>query len=241
MWRPGEAGNVPEELRPGWLRQQQAAQISGDQTGGASLSMRSWFPYDELQGAFSGVFKPDETARWLATGVRPGMKFIYEMATLSDSYRQQPVKPFTMAEMVGMAPKAVVGASGTPLDNLLAIRPLREALVRIPAQEGVGSKALRFVAGGIMQPLSAERGLGELDVQTAKTIAEIRSRLKRAQDKGDLATVAELLRQLVMVQRERMRLGLAVPRATTTQFGQAGIAPPPSYPNLTPAAMGVQR
>lgn len=205
---------VPNELRPKWMREAQATQFAGDEKEGSAFMLRSWLPFEEVQQLMAGLAEPAQTARWIAGSARPGIKGVAEMATGQDIFRQRPVQPFSLAEAVGLAPKALMGASGTPLDNLLAIRPIREYGRRVWEQPTALGKVTRGIAGGAVQPLSAERGLREIDLKTAGDIAQLRRKIVRAKENQDAVELQSLLVQLMRLQVQRRRHGLTVPKDT---------------------------
>jgi len=215
---------VPNNLRPEWMRKAQAAQFTGDEKEGSAWLLRSWFPFEEVQSLAAGLAEPSETARWLYGSARPGIKFGAELATGHDIFRNRPVQPFTLSEAVGLAPKAVLGASGTPLDNLLAMRPIREYGRRVWEQPGVMGKASRAVLGGAVQPLSEAGGLKEMDLKTAGDIAKLRRKIVRAKENKDAVELQSLLVQLMQLQAQRQRYDLTIPKDTQRVLAGAGMS-----------------
>jgi len=205
---------VPNNLRPQWMREAQAAQFMGNEQEGSAWLLRTWFPFEEVQSMAAGLADPAETARFLVGSTRPGVKFAAELATGQDVFRQRPIEPFSLAEAVGLAPKALIGASGTPLDNLLAIRPAREFGRRVFEQPTVAGGVARGFLGGAIQPLSAERGLQEINLKTAGDIAKLRQKINRARENQDAVELQSLLVQLMRLQVQRQREGLTVPKDT---------------------------
>ena len=220
-WR-GNEGSVPQELRPDWLQEQQAAQVGGDAEKGSGFLLRSWFPFEEAQTLGASLMEPTAAARWLGSQARPGVKAIAEIATGKDIFRGRDVEPISTADVFTKGWKAPAGKSGTALDNLLGMRPIKEGfnVAERLAQGKYASAAGRAFIGGAIQPMSAERGLKELDIQTAREITEIRREIKYAKEKGNEKLVKQLLRDLMRVQMRRRKLGLSLPKATTAQFDQ---------------------
>jgi hypothetical protein len=118
-----------------------------------------------------------------------------------------------MAETLGQAPSAFVGGSGTPLDNFLAIRPLRE-FRRVGEQPDLLGKGLRTFIGGAVQPLSAERGRMEIDLKTRNALQKLRQKINRAQENNDQVEAQSLMAQFLKLQIRRQRTGLKIPKAT---------------------------
>ena len=214
IWRKGPPGDVPEDLRAEWMRESQAAQVMGTPDEGSAFLLRNWFPFEEVQSIAAGLADPAETARWLYGSTRPGIKFGAEMATGHDIFRNRPVRPFTTQEALGMIPQAVIGRTATPLDNLFAIRPLKEYGRRVWEQPTVTGAVTRGFLGGAIQPISAERGLQEIGQRTAGQLAILRRKIVRALENRDEPEYMSLLRQFMELQAERVRYGLQVSRST---------------------------
>ena len=216
----GMAPTVPDNLRPEWMREAQAAQISGDEESGSAFLLRNWFPFEEVQALTAGLASPQEAARFVAASTRPGIKLPFELATGSDIFRQRRTQPATLAQSLRDAPGALVGASGTPLDNFLAIRPLRE-FRRVGEQPDILGKGLRAFLGGAVQPLSAERGRTEIDLKTRDALRRLRIKINRARENQDTIEEQSLLRQFIQLQVKRQRTGLQIPKATVAALEAA--------------------
>ena len=232
LWRAEGVEDVPQELRARWMREMQAAQVFGDTRQGAAWLMRSWFPFEEMQSLATGAVEPGEMMRYLFGSMRPGIKFGAEMATGSDIFRRQPRPAFKTEDLPGLVPKALIGASGTALDNLAAIRPLREYGRRVWEQPTVAGGIGRAVLGGAIQPLSSEAGLREIDLRTTELLAELRRHINRAMENRDMPNVQALLAQFVQVLRERQRLGLKIPKASVGALAGAGMTAERAYPGI---------
>ena len=231
-WR-GDTEVVPEELRPKWMQEQQAAQIFGGRTEGSAFLLRSWFPFEEAQTALSLPIDPGEAARKFLSGVRPGIKFGVETALKRDIFRDRPLKQFGMLDYLMMMPKAVLGRSAAQqLNNLVGIRPLKEYGRRVWEQPTVARRVARGVIGGAIQPLSAERGLRDIHYETRDQLAEIRRRINRAIENKDEVEMRGLVEQYMAMMRYRQSMQLSVPKATQGMFQRTGFAAQPRYPGV---------
>jgi hypothetical protein len=224
LWR-GTGETVPTELRPEWMREQQAAQVAGGPEGGGAFLLSSWFPFQEVQGLAAGLASPSAAARQWVSTMRPGLKVAAEMAAGRDIFRGRDVQPFSWAEAAGMVPAALTGQTGTPLDSLLTIRPIREYGVRVGQQPTVGRAISRALLGGAYQPISREAGLRDIDIQTGGALQRLRSKLVRARENRDTAEARNINRQMMMLYATRQRLGLAVPRAIQAGLAALGARP----------------
>jgi len=216
---------VPESLRPDWQQEQQAMQIMGDSKEGHTFLLASWLPFQDMIRMASGAFSLQEGAKAATEQMRPGMKFLFEMATGQDIFKRQPVSDLTPVSAIKNIPAALVGASGTPLDSLLAIRPAK-AIKRIAFDfEGVAPRISRALVGGAVQPISRERGLrAEQQKLRAKAI-ELRRLMNRAIEAKDQGNLRDLVRQLLQLQARARQLGIPgiVPKSTEPLLQQAGV------------------
>ncbi|HUU83352.1 MAG TPA: hypothetical protein VM243_07595, partial [Phycisphaerae bacterium] len=215
---------VPGELRPEWMREAQAMQISGDAEQGNVFLLASWLPFQEIIKLFAAASSPQEGMKALVEQMRPGMKFAVEMASGVDMFRRQPLEPMTLAEMVTKAPSAVLGRSGTPLDNLLSVRPLREAARVAWDMPGAATKVQRTLLGGAIQPVSAARGrVGEW-LELRERARVLRAQLNRALQVNDNALAQQLATEYTRVMRMMQQAGYpGVPKATSRLLTQHGI------------------
>ena len=226
LWR-GEAATVPQELRPEWMREAMGTQVAGGEKEGTVFLLQNWFPFEDVNALMTMMNEPGEGMRRFVSGVRPGMKFAIETAAGQDLFRRRPIEKFTLSEAVGAAPSALMGGSGTPLDNLLAIRPLREYGRRVWEQPTVGRKVSRALIGGALQSVSKAGGMRALDYETGQKIAQLRSKIARAtenKDSVEARRLQDILRQFMALQQQRMQLGLQVPKASQRAMQQAGLA-----------------
>lgn len=205
------------------MREAGGAQISGDAKGGQAFMLRSWFPWDEPMAAMQLGVTPGQAGRYALGQIHPIAKFGIEQATGRDIFRGQPQEQMTTPEMARNVPAALVGKSGTALDNLLALRPVREAAVRVPQQAGFGRQVSRAVLGGAVQELSAERGLAQFDATSNARLRELRGQIAYARDKGQMDRMRKLLAEWLRIMQSRREMGLKVPKATESALTGAGV------------------
>ena len=218
--------SVPEELRPEWMQDQQAAQVTGGEEEGQVFLLASWLPFQELQRLAAGVIDPRSAAQLAVEQARPELKFIMETGVGADIFRKQPVKKFSLSDMVTKLPKAIVGQSGTPMDNLFALRPLKEIFDRIPAaaKRGVIPGVVRGVLGGVAQTVSKERGLKDAAIRLRGQAIDLRRLINRAREANDPDREKALIQQLFQVFAQMQRLGVpGVAKATQAVLEKEGI------------------
>ena len=63
-------------------------------------------------------------------------------------------------------------------------------------------------------------------------MARTRAAINRAIERGDTAQVNELLQKFLQILRERQRLGLRIPKASTQALQQAGMGVPQAFPGV---------
>lgn len=214
---------VPEDLRPDWSREQQAMQILGDKEAGSVFLLAPWLPFQEMTQLFSVATGPQGFTRAIVNNLRPELRFIPESASGIDAFRMRKVEPFSWLETASMVPKAFVGQSATPLDNLLALRPARE-VVRVGQQGSTGGMIARGILGGSVQPVNKAKGLQTLAVNLQQQAQDLRKQVYRAQQSNDTAAVASLSKQWIAKMKRIHELGLkGVPKATQSMLQKQGV------------------
>jgi hypothetical protein len=218
---------IDEELRPEWMQEQQALQIAGDEKMGTVFLLASWLPFNDIMTILEGTNSPKEFAKGVLSAIRPDVKVFAELATGTDIFRQRPSAPFSTEELFTTlsVPKAILGRSGTALDNLLAIRPLREGARVALDMPTAGGKVSRALIGGAIQPLTRERALFERQQALNEEVKKLRSEISKAQRVGDNAYAQELAKRWAVKQAELVRLGLpGVAKSTQKSLQTAGVA-----------------
>jgi hypothetical protein len=211
---------VPTEYMPEWMRDQQGIQISGDEQEGQNFLLANWLPFQELTRLGAGVIDPQEGFKVGLEQMRPGAKFGVEMATGRDLFKQQPIERKGIGGMIKDIPSALAGRSGTPLDNLLSIRPLREGAKVAMDIPTVGGKIQRGIIGGAIQPVSAEKGATALSYEIRKKVIEVRAAINRAQSAGDQPQANSLIREWTALMHQLQQLGGAGVAKSTQEMMQ---------------------
>ena len=227
-----QGDTTPRELRPEWMREAQAAQFSGDREGGQAFLMRSWFPFEEVHGLAAGLQEPGAGAEYLASQLRPGLKFGIESATGHDVFRKKPVESLTTGQMLGNIPRGVLGKSGTTMDSLVGMRPVKEYNPwggRVAQQKTTGGKIARGLIGGAVQQVSRQAGMRERDLATKNELVQLRRDIARAGEAKDMGLYHRLMARYMQIQRERQSLGLPVFKATEAALEQAGLTAQPAF------------
>ena len=217
--------NVPPELRPMWMDEQLAMQVSGDKAGGAMFLGQTWFPFEEAGIAMAAPMAPGEAARRVVSQMRPGAKFLAEAATGRSVFKQAPLEPLR----AGAIPAAFAGRSGTALDSLLALRPIREwapRVGRVAEMPTAGRKVSRAVLGGALQPIDYQRGLEARFYELDRQQRELRARYNRALQVGDTGLAESLYRQLLGVMQQMYQWKMPIARRMEQTMAEAGVPRP---------------
>jgi len=218
--------NIDEALRPDWMQEQQAMQISGDDKAGTVFLLASWLPFNEVMNIMEASNSPKEFVRGVISQMRPDVKFAAELATGADIFRNRPINNFTTDELftTAIVPKSIVGRSGTPLDNLLALRGPREIGRIAMDMPGIGPAIGRATIGGAVQPLTRERALYDRMQMLNEAEKKLRTAIMKAQQVSDNAAVAALSKRWAQIQAEMYRLGLpTVAKRTQKSLQAAGV------------------
>jgi len=219
-WRGKD--NVPEELRPMWQQEQVGMQISGSREAGQTFLAQTWFPFEEVyQAGQAAGIAPGEAARRFVGQMRPGPRAVVEAATGRSVFRGEPLE----AVRPGSVLPALGGRSGTALDTLLGLRPVREwgPGGRVAQMPTPGAKAQRAVLGGAIQPVDYQRGLQARYYELDRLQRELRSQYNRALQAGDQARADSLMRQWTAVVRQMWQWKLPLPRRVEQTMAAAGV------------------
>ncbi len=209
---------VPPELRPEWMSESQSVQIMGDKDAGTVFLITSWLPFDDVMNLFESTQSPGEFFRGLLSKMRPDAKFIAEMGIGQDIFKRKPSEPFSTIEAIAAIPAAMAGRSHTPLDNLLAIRPVKEAIRTGVDIEGVAPRLTRALLGGAMQPVTRLGGLLEDYKQLTEKAKTFRSTANRAAKAGKTEEARAAAKRWIDVQARMAEAGLPGPSAKIRGF-----------------------
>jgi hypothetical protein len=203
--------NVPENLRPEWMREQQGLQVSGDKKAGTVFLPATWFPFEEVNSAIAMAgIAPFEGPRRMVSSIRPDLKFMFEAGTGVNAFKKTSYEGGTALDLIDIArafPQALIGKSGTALDTLLTMRPGRE-VARLTEMPTAGTAATRMFLGGAFQPISAQRGLSSETVRLRDQAQKLRNDINRARSVNDQALADSLIRQWMLVQKRMIKLGV---------------------------------
>jgi hypothetical protein len=225
MWRGDDKGNVPDELRPEWMRRAGGAQVLGDKNQGSIFTTRNWFPLAEPQILGTTLANPSEGLSEVGAMLRPELKFGIEAATGMDIFRHRPIQPFSWEEVVskpGTLPKALVGGSGTPLDGLFTMRPLRE-IRRAGEQPTAAGTAARVAFGGALQNIDADKAAAATDMDLNRQLGQLRVQYLRAQENKDEVEQASILRKIEALRAKRQKMGFKNSKGAAQSLQAAGV------------------
>lgn len=222
--------SVPNELRPAWMQDALYAQVMGNKEGGLAFGLQSWLPVQEALTVMGAPLAPGEAARQAIGEIRPGAKALVEGATGQSIFRQEPLQTVEQAGGLAQAiPQALLGQSGTALDSLLAVRPLREyapMVGRVAAMPTTGRQVARGLVGGALQPVDYQKGLTGRYYELNNLQQQLRAAHQRALQSGDQARADALFNQWLAVVRQMYQWKLPLPKAAEQMFAGAGTARP---------------
>ncbi|MDD4890537.1 MAG: hypothetical protein PHU85_11485 [Phycisphaerae bacterium] len=216
--------NVPEALRPAWMREQQGAQISGDRTGGSVFLPANWFPFEQLHQLLGAGIDPEEAVRQLVAQSHPLAKAGLEAASGRSLFRKTELTPLREAGL-GAVPKALAGRSNTFLDSMLALRPVREwgPGGRVAEMPTAGRSAQRLLLGGAVQPVDYGRGLQARYYELETQQRDLRAQYNRALQAGDKGLADDLLKRWLAVVRQMYQWKFPVNRGMEQTLAGAGV------------------
>jgi hypothetical protein len=224
LWR-GDAANIPEELRPEWMREGGAGQVLGDDKQGSVFMARNWFPFEEPMVLATALASPQQGLGMAANQLRPGIKFGMETAFGQDLLRHRPITPFSLQEVYehpSILPKALIGGSGTSLDQLGTMRPLRE-IRRVAEQPTLSGEAARVFTGGGIQNIDAAKAAEATDRDLNRQLSELRVKYLRAEENRDEVEQQSILRKMMALKAKRQGMGMKNPKGTQQALAGVGV------------------
>jgi len=217
---------VPEAYRPEWMREGSAIQVAGDKEKGTAFLPQSWFPFQEVYDAMNLAMQPGESARSLISRANPAIKTGLQAGLGQDIFKMTPYEEGTKISLVDLVkafPQAILGKSGTPLDSLVSVRPVRE-IWRAAEMGNPGAAAGRMLIGGALQPLNAKAGAYEKYKALTTESQKLRTQIANALKSNDKTLAGQLSKQYVAIMRRLHELGLpGVAKATKSKLEQSGI------------------
>ncbi len=126
-------------------------------------------------------------------------------------------------------PRALAGRSGTALDTLAALRPIREwapGVGRVAQMPTAGRAATRALLGGAVQPIDYQKGLRARYFELQQGQQALRAQINRAQQAGDQALAQSLMQQWVSLMRQMYQMGLPIPKQMEQTMAGAGVGRP---------------
>ncbi|HUU60551.1 MAG TPA: hypothetical protein VMZ50_13505, partial [Phycisphaerae bacterium] len=172
---------------------------------------------------------PGEFLRRGISSLRPGIRTAFEAGTGVNIFRKEAYPQGTQigwGEVMKAFPQALMGNSGTPLDSLVSVRPLREYMPggRVAAMQTKPAAATRAVLGGALQPASSRAGYAAKYAKLRAAIWRLRTEFARAREAGEEARARAKATELMRLYQQLRAMGLpGVPKATESMLQGAGL------------------
>lgn len=217
---------VPEHLRPSWMRDQLAIQLGGDPDSRTSLAIGTAIntePVNVVGGALAGgTAGAMNLVKWLTSGLNPAASIPLQLGAGRETFTGRTIGA-SPGEGDLTAGEFLLGQV-RPLRELAPIGPRTPPLVK-SFQEGVGSGVARLALGGRAQSFTQER----LDAQRAREFNEkadaIKKYIRVAEKNGDHAASLDGRVRLLKVYEAMQKQGLKVPKWAKGQLSSALPAP----------------
>lgn len=198
--------NVPEHMRPGWMRDQLALQIGKDPHKRWSVLMRSGVPIGDAYEAASAVFGREgmqDFLTYMVGGGNPVFKVPVEVAAGREIFSGREIGPDeTRGDL-------------TMFEHLAnQVRPIREIGLDLQGplsrefRRGAGAGAARFTAGGRAQAFDEERLVSSRIREFSDRERGIRAAIRRADRDGDASARSEAIIDLLTMYRRMQEVGL---------------------------------
>lgn len=176
---------VPEHMRPSWMREQLATQLSGDPDNRAAAVIGNVVnpePVYQIGGALTGMEGVQNLIRWFISGGNPAFTVPEQLG-----YGRENFSGRTIGAHEG---EGDLSASEFLLGQFRPLRELAPIGVRTPGlikafEEGPGTGAARLALGGRLQPFSEERLRQQLQRELDEKAGAMQKAIKVAEREGD--------------------------------------------------------
>ena len=198
----GEAA-VPENMRPGWMRDQLATQIGADPKSRISLMLGSALPSGDIASVAQGMFGREGAMKFLhyfTSNINPVITVPLQLGTGTEFFSGRSIGPDAYSGDTSVTDFAISQASG----------PLSEFGSKLPAafsrstEEGVARLAMR----GRVQAFDEQRLSSGVRREFREQEQRIRSAVYRAQRDGDAELSAEARARLMQLYVDALRRGM---------------------------------
>jgi len=194
---------VPENMRPGWMRDQLATQIGADPKSRISLMLGSALPSGDIASVAQGVFGREGAMKFLhyfTSNINPVITVPLQLGTGTEFFSGRSIGPDAYSGDTSATDFAISQASG----------PLSEFGSKLPAafsrstEEGVARLAMR----GRVQAFDEQRLSSGVRREFREQEQRIRSAVYRAQRDGDAELSAEARARLMQLYADALRRGM---------------------------------
>lgn len=222
---------VPLHMRPQWMRDQLAAQISTSDDVQSGLLMGTMMPQEVGMRLAAGLAMPvtgaaglHELFRFAAGSLSPVVSFVVGMASGRDPYTNRRI---SFHELEGDMHWSEYAAS--------QIRPLRELGIGTGRQGGLAraaergplSIAARAVLGGRVVPMDRDYVHFQLGREWRERLESMQARLRLAEREGREDEAADIRARIMATYASMLAAGLHeyVPQWAERQLAQIGVTP----------------
>lgn len=216
----GEA-NIPEHLRPSWVRDQLALQIGTDPNSRHAILLGTALPSETATHILQGLASPalgqaalQDSVAYFGNSVTPLVKIPAEVTAGREFY--------TKREISGDPDRGDLTLGEYALGQIrpakeLGIGGVRQGPIQKSFGQGVGSGIARLTLGGRVQPFDDER-IKFNNAREAKVVEQsIRKRISIAEREGDKEASLRARVQLLHLYDNMRRKGLDVPKKLGVQ------------------------
>lgn len=203
---------LPEHMRPTWLREQLAIQLSSDPESRFAVMAGTAVPSEpvgQFGGALTGGQGVQNLVRWFTSGIAPPFSIPLQIGAGREFFTGREIGH---EEGVGdISAREFLLGQIRPLREAAPIGPRTPPLVRA-AREGPGSFAARALLGGRSQPLSDERVSFAKEREYQERFEGLRRAVSIAEREGDKERSLQGRARLLAVYRQARQEGVKIPR-----------------------------
>jgi hypothetical protein len=207
-------GNLADNQRPSWLRDQLALQVGTDPDNRRALTLTSSLPTEAATYALSFLFSPflgagalQDSISYGINGINPVMKSFYEIGTGREAFTKRTISgqgngdltigEYLMGQIRPLHEFGVCQLRGGPLQRAFADNP------------AIGVS--RAIIGGRLQPLDEERRVQNLQREYDDRVDQMRRRIGIAEREGQHEVSLSKRVELLQLFNQMNKLGLKTP------------------------------
>ena len=216
---------VPEHMRPNWMREQLAIQLGSDPDTRSSLNIGTVIPTEPVYNIPSALTGNDgimNTIKWFTGGLNPVLSVPLQIGAGREFFSGKTIGPTEGTGDLSMAEFAANQIR--PLRELGAIGGPRTAPLVKAFQKGVGQGTGRLALGGRFAGFDAERLRIANQREVDERVNELRKYIALSEREGDHERSLSGRVKLMNILEDAEKRGLKIPAWAKRQISKQGVS-----------------